>query len=97
MSLPWFLLGTALGAGGMYALQKEGILANPCGCANPAKLISSTETESARRKIASEAAHQFGRGKAELFFEHGAWWAKVGDKVYGVFDKGYGEVGFDRL
>jgi hypothetical protein len=36
--LAWTLFGVAVGAGGVYVLQKEGILANPCGQA-PAKAL----------------------------------------------------------
>jgi len=49
-------------------------------------LISSQDTRKAEKIIRSAAAAKFGRGRADLFFEHGHWWATVGDRTYDVVD-----------
>lgn len=51
---------------------------------NPAKFISASNTKAAERKVRSAAAAKFGRGKADVFFEHGSWFARVDDKRRGT-------------
>jgi len=60
-------------------------------------LISSQDTPKAERLIRSAAAAKFGRGRADLFFEHGQWWATVGSRSYSVVDAipGVDHLGID--
>lgn len=60
-------------------------------------LISSQDTPKAERIIRSAAAAKFGRGRADLFFEHDQWWATVGSRTYSVVDAipGFDGLGID--
>jgi predicted NodU family carbamoyl transferase len=52
------------------------------------KLISGTNSEKSRRIIRAAATEKFGRGKAELHWEHDQWWAilKGSGRTYAVVD-----------
>ena len=64
-------------------------------------LISSTKSKAAEKTIRSAATSQFGRGKTNLDFEHGQWFAtvrtKAGDDLYSVVDTYAGGIGFELL
>lgn len=55
-----------------------------------AKLLSTSNTSKAEKTIRGAAAAKFGRGKADLVFEHGQWFAIVrgrdDDRYYAVVD-----------
>lgn len=77
------LLATAAGIVGITYWKEHQMKSNPV------KLVSSTDTKAAEKKIRSAAAARFGRGKADLWFEHGQWWARI-DKGY--YDQDYSVV-----
>lgn len=55
---------------------------------NP-KLVTSTETKSAERKVRQAARAKFGRSVYDAFFEHGQWWVSVGptgERIYSAVD-----------
>jgi hypothetical protein len=60
-------------------------------------MISSQDTAKAERIIRSAAAAKFGRGRADLFFEHDQWFATVGSRSYSVVDAipGVNRLGID--
>ncbi len=74
--------------------------AKPAGArANP-RLVTSQETEASRRKVRAAATVKFGRGKANIFFEHGQWFAEVNGRYWSAVDAYPGiahGVDFERI
>lgn len=70
-SVWWWILGGA----GLAAIGAV-VMAGDKGKPNPSHLVSSQNTQAAKKKVASAAAAQFGRGKMTPFYEHGQWWVE---------------------
>lgn len=80
---------------------EETIVRNPVRRARKRTLITSTNTDKARRTIISAATAAFGRARTTLVFEHDRWFATVktksGANLYSVVDVHPNQIGFELL